>query len=742
MIEVFDRERNRTAILDNAYGIQEDKKLNSLCYFTFTLPYNDPKNEYCKPYHYIRHDGSELYRIMPITVAIEETGGVTYQCEHVLATLLDNVLYGYHVIGNIGVYTDDVIRYILARQNTGNWELDSCDFRYQFEYGFENENLLSALFSVFAPFAEPCKLETNTKTYPWRLSIKRLQTTGTPDRYIRYRHNMTRFQQNQDPERVCTRIYPLGYGEGINQLTIKEVNNGIPYLQSPPEIIAKYGLIEKVWIDRRYADAETLKAVASSILRNIQTPEVSYEIEYIDNAEPGQRIRIIYPDSKEYVDTYITEVSQNFDDITQSSITISNRDVSISSKISELAEKQWIAENYAQGATNVYCQSLQANCDGNSAASLNFIIPSELKIVNRVFAKVRIKPFRAYSKTTSYYDSGPQQTGSTEYQYGLKSSSFTDPSTETSYDEHNNFYEMAKNFNEVLTQDQLVGEWLVDSSFFPYSVLPDAFIPNSIPPQINGPFCVGCGAIDVKFTAGYHEFKQATVYTAEYIPGKTEMQAFQYFWVKVTGDLSKLPSGASGYNVLGMFVDIGVGYFDPPILGVYRDRDLANNRIEILILSPRPSPPIPKNMPITIRKAKPESGGDEEKEETEDRYDYEFRIVEHVHTFTTTEHVHTFTYPAHDHDFELQAHEHDISPGIYEFGNPKSFSILIDGKKRATYAETTAELDITNFLVGTDGKIPRDKWFEFAVLPDGLSYACITLVVQGFIQSRGENANA
>lgn len=741
MLEVFDRNRRRTAVLNNAYGIQEKRKLNGISDLTFSLPRNDPKAAYCAPYCFVRCGGGELYRIVPTTVLMEDTDSMTYQCEHVLATLLDNALYGFHAIGGIEIYTEDVIRYILERQTTQNWVLDACDFRCRLEYGFENENLLSALFAVCAPFAEPYKLQTDTSVYPWRLSVRRLQTDGKPSRYIQYRHNMKRYQRSQNPQQICTRLYPLGYGEGINQLTIRDVNNGVPYLQSPPEIIEKYGLIEKVWIDRRYGNPDILKASAAALLRQLQQPETSYEIEYAGDADPGDRIRVFNPKSKGYVDTYITEVACNYDDVKQSSITISNRDASICAQLADIAEKQWIAENYAQGATNVYCQSLQANCDGSSAASLNFIIPSGLKIVNRVFAKVRIKPFRTYSKTTSYYDSGPQQTGSTEYQSGLKSSSFTDPSTETSYDEHNNSYEMLKNFNEVLTQDQLVGEWLVDSSFFPYSILPDAFIPNSMPPQINGPFCVGCGAVDVNFTAGHHKFTSATVFTAERIPAKSELQAFQYFWVKVTGDLSTLPEGADGYGVKGMFVDIGTGYFDEPILGVYRNRDLATNSIEMLILRPRPSPAIPRNMPITIRKADTEEGDDEE-EETEDRYDYEFRIVEHTHTFTTTEHTHTFTYPAHNHDFELKAHEHDISPGIYEFGNPKSFSILIDGRKRATYAETTAELDITDLLVGTDGKIPRDKWFEFGVLPDGLAYACITLVVQGFIQSKGENANA
>lgn len=729
MIEVFDQERNRTAILDNAYDIQEDKKLNALCYFAFTLPYNDPKNEYCQPYHYVRHDGGELYRIMPSTMSIEETGGVIYQCEHVLATLLDNVLYGYHVIGNIGVYTDDVIRYILARQKTENWVLNSCDFRYQFEYGFENENLLSALFSVFAPFAEPCKLETNTKTYPWRLSIKRLQTTGVPDRYVRYRHNMTRFQQNQDPERVCTRLYPLGYGEGINQLTIKDVNGGVPYLQSPPEIIAKYGLVEKVWIDRRYADAETLKAVAASILRNIQTPEVSYEIECIDGAEPGQRIRIIYPDSKGYIDTYITKVTKKFDDIAQSSITVSKRDVSISQRISDLAEKQWIAENYAQGATNVYCQSLQANCDGNNAATLNFIIPAELKIVNKVFAKIRIKPFRAYSKTTENYNYGARYTKYSEYMHDLESSSFTDPSTTTGYDQYDDSYAMNHNYNDVLTQGMLYGANYVDASFFPGSVLPDAFVPDSMPPQIIGPHVLRCKAVK-------------STYTPPQLGTTTHPSLLGKEYTQLTSDISKT---STILNVLSTadcpkapnYVEVGSPSRYETIY--YKGKDRTS-------LSRCERGGTPRNWPrgtylYPLGTMKDYWDGSSSTPTIPGYWNYEFIVTAHHHVYNATEHVHTFTYPAHNHEFNLPSHTHDIAPGIYEFGNPQSFSIMIDGVKKKTYAQKTAELDITDFLLGTDGKIPRGKWFEFGVLPDGLAYASITLVVQGFVQSRG-NVNA
>lgn len=81
------------------------------------------------------------------------------------------------VVGNLGVYTADVIRYILDHQLVKNWVLDECDFRNQFEYGWEQESLLSALFSVLSPLSSPM-IVTDTTVYPWRLSLKKLVTTG------------------------------------------------------------------------------------------------------------------------------------------------------------------------------------------------------------------------------------------------------------------------------------------------------------------------------------------------------------------------------------------------------------------------------------------------------------------------------------------------------------------------------------------------------------------------------------
>ena len=267
MLEIFDRvTREKVAILENAMDIKEEEKMNAISYLSFSLPYTDPKNQYCQPLYYARYNGGKLYRLLPKATKLVATGAyASYTCEHVIATLIDNVLFGFHVVGNLGYYTRDCIEYILGHQLVQNWVLGDCDFERQFEYGFEQANLLGALFSLPKPFTDPYMWTFDTNRYPWVLNLKRLDADADPGLYIRDRHNLTDLSHETDPTDICTRLYPLGYGEGVNQLGIKGVNDGIPYLQSPPEYIEKYGIVERVWVDRRYEDPESLKAAAQIV---------------------------------------------------------------------------------------------------------------------------------------------------------------------------------------------------------------------------------------------------------------------------------------------------------------------------------------------------------------------------------------------------------------------------------------------------------------------------------------------
>ena len=418
MLEVYDLERKKVAILENAYNVEEEKKINSLWTLSFQLPEDDKKIEYCNTFWYVRYDNGELYRIMPQTRISEETGEYTFQCEHVLATLLDNVLFGTHVVGNIGTDTETCINYILDHQLEKNWKLGLCEFTNQYEYCWENENLLSALFSIATPFADPYIWVTDTSSYPWVVNLKRIED-GLPEVYVTLKKNLLSYQTEDAPEQICTRLYPLGYGEGVNQLGITDVNGGSPYVQSPKKITDKYGIIERVWIDRRYENPDSLLAAAKKMLLELQEPINQYEIGYQELNENdyglidvGKRLQIRY--KNDIVDTIITGVNNKYEEIQSSSLEVANRSIDIASTVADLADRQRIEMAYAQGATQLYAQSLQANCDSKNGAIMSFFLPDEMRIVNFVKVKIKSESFRAYSKATSAEEEQEETSGKNE----------------------------------------------------------------------------------------------------------------------------------------------------------------------------------------------------------------------------------------------------------------------------------------------------------------------------------------
>lgn len=648
MIEVFDKSRRRVAILENAYAASESQKINSIWYFYFSLPYGDPKNEYCKPFYYVRPDGGELYRIMPSTLTVDETGGIAYQCEHVLATLIDNVLYGYHVIGNLGTYTAEVIEYILDHQLVKNWVLYECDFKNQFEYGWEQESLLSALFSVATPLSSPMWV-TDTSVYPWRLSLKKLSTTGRPEMYVRRRHNMTSYSRGSDPQNIVTRLYPLGYGEGVNQLGIKEVNGGVPYLQSPQSIIDKYGIIERVWIDRRYEDAASLKAAAEIMLAELQEPLLSYSVGFqelstsdYDKAAIGKRVRIIFPEIGESVDTYITEITRKRGDPEESSLTVANRETSIASSLADMADRQRIEQTYAQGATQIYSQALQANCDADSGATMDFFLPEEMRIVNKVLVKVRVKKFRAYSKATEAASS------------------------------------------QVITSTTNDEETRTSSSG---------------------------GKTTTSTTAGGGVYTSTSSSAKESLTSSAVVLSAENIW----------PTEAAMYGAAKHNHAIA----DGAKLALYGGKDENGNVIAAGY--------------ETFVESGAHSHGEHDHTFTIPRHSHDVEIDDHTHRVTIPAHTHDITIPGHSHKVTIPAHEHKITPGIFEYGSPKNFSLYINGTKKADFSGSTAELDITAFLVDSDNMIPRGSWLSLEVRPDDLAYISIDLIIQGFIQSRGDN---
>lgn len=409
--QVFDRNMKRLAYLDNAMSVGYTLETNSLWTATFTMPADDPKTEYCTPLNYVEiFDGDEridLFRI--IGEDLERSDGATrfYNCEHVLATLLNDVLFQHHQCGGTGVRTAEVLNYILNRQTTRNWVLGSCDFERFFEYNWENSTLLAALFAVPECFDSDYLWTWDTTGYPWSLSL-----VAPSDRLkseIRYAKNMTEIRKSRDDTGLANRIYALGYGEGVNQLTISSVNNGLPYVEDALSI-EKYGLCSSILVDTRYEVEENLKAYAEQILRESAEPYYSYEIGAIDLHRltgdafsrfwPGEIVRIV--DDEDGVNLRARIVSVTKDDAQGDpgavSVTIANKSKDIAGSISDLQSRALIGETYAQGATNQQVYNFSDNADADHPATMKIYIDESVVRINKMLLNIQFEPFRAFEQ--------------------------------------------------------------------------------------------------------------------------------------------------------------------------------------------------------------------------------------------------------------------------------------------------------------------------------------------------------
>ena len=409
--QVFDRNMKRLAYLDNAISAGYTLEANSLWTATFTMPADDKKNQYCEPLNYVEiFDGDEridLFRI--IGEDLERGDGATrfYNCEHVLATLLNDVLFQYHQCGGTGIRTAAVLNYILSRQTVKNWVLGSCEFTRQFEYNWENSTLLSALFAVPECFDSDYLWEWDTTGYPWTLSL--VAPSEKLKSEIRYAKNMTNIKKTLDATGIANRIYALGYGEGVNQLTIAGVNGGLPYVEDALSI-EKYGLCSTILVDTRYEVAENLKAYAKQILRESAEPYVSYEIGAIDlhrltkdafsRFRPGEIVRVIDDEDKINLRTRIVSVTKDDaqGDPGTVTVTLANKSQDIAGSISDLQSRALIGETYAQGSTNQQIYNFTDNADTTHPATLKLYISESVVRINKMLLNIQFEPFRAFER--------------------------------------------------------------------------------------------------------------------------------------------------------------------------------------------------------------------------------------------------------------------------------------------------------------------------------------------------------
>lgn len=683
MLEVFNLNRQKVAILQNAFNITEQIKLNEVNTFNFSLPYNDEKNKYCQPLYYVRYNNGDLYRIIKSDLQKSDTGQINYECEHVIALLLTDTLDNYHIVGNLGVYTSDAINYVLSKQTTRNWVLNECNFRRQFEYAWENETLLSALYSIPNRFVDKYIWTFDTISFPYKLSLKRIDENALPQLYIRDRKNLLSLTKPIDYKNICTQIRPLGAGEGINQLNIKDVNNGLDYVRSPQEYINKYGLIKRTWIDRRYENPESLKEAAQSMLKELQEPYIEYQVDfsqigetYFDIIELGKIVKIIDTELNEEYKTYIIAIDKTYEDITKSTITLANKAKDVASSIADMADRQRIEMTYSQGATNLYSQNLQGNADKNNGLVVDFYIPSEMRIINKIQCKITMSSFRAYSKATNGGGAITQTT--TTAQQGVQSTTTAQQRMQST----------------TTHQQQLQS---TTTSSMQNQTTASANI-NLTSTQSGGGTTSGSSSTSTT-SSGRDKIDIANITLFArpnyMIPVSVALEGTEYEHVH----------GASAH---GHIVNV-----TPHTHSMNHTHNIPSHAHGISIPSHYHN--------FTIY-----------------GHNHNVIIPSHSHTVTIPSHNHTVTIPEHNHSVTVPNHAHDIAPGIYYFGYPRSFNVYVDKSLKQFINNTDADLDITNFLLNSERKVERGIWHSLEIRPDDLAYISVSLFVQGFIQSRGD----
>lgn len=284
-VVVYNASMQRVAHLPNAFRIRFEKKINQVWNAWFYLPHDDVHAGECTVRRFVEiYDGSTrvgLFRIIDRKTRHLATRKVyLYECEHVLATLNDDMLVDVHNAGVTG-QTTGAINYVLGRQDTIRWKLGTCGWSRNFLYRWENKTLLEALFEIPRRFGEDYQWTFDTTSYPWTINL--ISPSTTVAAYVDYGRNLQEITREEDARDLYTRLY--AYGQGVQgsvaQISVRDANpTGMDYIDS--DTIGTYGIITRVWIDQRYTSSQTLYDAAVEKLALRKTPLYRYTVKVAD----------------------------------------------------------------------------------------------------------------------------------------------------------------------------------------------------------------------------------------------------------------------------------------------------------------------------------------------------------------------------------------------------------------------------------------------------------------------------
>lgn len=718
--KVLDRNRNLLGFLPNA-TLSYTLKGMPLHTAKFTMSVDDPANAYCQVFNLVElYDDDrrvELFRIIEVSDAVytKKGGTITYKCEHVLAELIEAVLPDYHEVGGWGGdnHVEDTpfcLNYVLGFQDTPNWVLKRCDFTRHFQYSWEDETVLRALLSIPNRLEDEYMFTFDTTVYPWEISL--IQLEKKTDCELRYSRNLHEITKSVDAKEVVTRLIPRGYGEGVNRLNIRDVNDGVDYLDADTQNL--WGLKTKVWTDGRFEVAQSLMERAQAILNELKNPYISYKVkasdiyrltgEPFDEFKPGKYVRVIDHEHGIVFVGRVVEITKGDvhgkpADIT---ITIANKAKTVADTISQLADRASIQELYAQGATNVDSKSFADNADRNHPATLSVYIPQECVRINRAVLRWKLAPFRSYS-------TGASAGGGSTY-----ASSAGGGSTPTSSAGGGGATTSQSDGGSTQTSS-MSGQAQVTSEPSSKTTVSISSEESSVPS--NGYAYTGDQSVSVYgFVNAYSGNTDSAYGSSSHSHGMNHIHSYTS-GSSVTGSPTRTATESAGGSS-SHYHSMAHGHtVQPHNHSISQHKHLISHS---------------HNIDHTHTVSVPS-------------HYHSVTIPAHSHTVNLPEHTHSVTIPEHIHEVTIPAHTHPLIAGIFDGKSVNQVTVRVDGVEVPMGAIQGNELDIIQYLGKDDlGKILRNAWHDIEITPvatdnnaDGLTRIVADLSIQTFVRSQG-----
>ena len=601
-------------------------------------------------------------------------------------------------MGGTGVYTEDIIRHLLSLQTVKRWQLGRCDFRYQFQYSWEKEDLLNALFSIPKCFDSDYHWTYDTDSYPWTINLVRADDARNCE--VRYGRNEQSIKRGRDISNLCTRLYCMGSGEGVNQTSIRTVNpTGKSYIDSPN--ISKYGVISKLLTDSSISDEATLFAKGKAYLRELENPMYSYTVKALDFyrvtglewdlIDEGKLVRLNDTRAKLDLDKRIVSVEKsdvegNPLDMT---VEIATQSSDVSSTLESISAKTAITAQYAQGATNLYAMQASDTADASHPAVMNFYVPTACAKINQVLLSWKLENFRAYETGAA---AGGGDVRTTQEGGGSTQTSEAGGATTVSVPQ--------RTVAQAITSGTPMQDGTVNANTsFAKSI--DGGNVSDTGSSSGTTGAGGGGNTGVSRNEG--GAMTSTDEAGKHSHGSNNTHRHTFDGVSV----GKV--GYTSYNGAGSTTSTGAHSHG---MGHWHSFDSHTHSIG------------------------------SHKHDMTHRHDFShYHMVNVAVTVPAVSvdipnHTHKVNIPAHSHSFTLQSHTHEIRYGIYEGEIASGVTIKVDGTAIPPEKVSGSEIDVIPYLSkDNNGRIVRGMWHEVSVVPDKLTRIQADLFVQTFVTS-------